>query len=109
MTLRSDEAFKKIEARLLTVDPNNRKVVHVFKFKVKKDGAVVKTVMLDLVKVKLYEGDDAAECTIILDDELLADIVEKKIDAMKALNEDKIEVEGNLELLYVLKDQLSTV
>jgi putative sterol carrier protein len=109
MSLRSDEAFKKIEARLATVDPNNRKVVHVFKFKIKKDGAVVKTMMLDLVNVKVYEGDDAAECTIIIDDDLLADIVAKKIDAMQALNEDRVEVEGNLELLYVLKDQLSSV
>lgn len=109
MTLRSDEAFEKIKARLADVDPNNRKVVHVFKFKITKDGVVVKTMMLDLVKVLVYEGDDEAECTITIDDELIADIVAKKVDAMTALNEDRVEVEGNLELLYVLKDQLSTV
>lgn len=64
---------------------------------------------MDLVKVSLYEGDDDAECTITLDDQLLADIVDKKTDAMEALNKDLIEVDGNLELLYVLKDQISSV
>lgn len=109
MGLVCEESFKKIQARLDSVDPNNRKVVAIFKFKIRQDGEVVKTMMLDLVNVKLYEGDDEAECTITLDDQLLADIVDKKIEAMEALNKDLIEVEGNLELLYVLKDQISSV
>lgn len=109
MGLLSDEGFDKVRVRLETVDPNDRKVVAIFKFKIKQGDAVVKTVMLDLRAVKLYEGDDDAECTITIDDQLLADILNKKQDAMEALNKDLIEVDGNLELLYVLKDQISSL
>lgn len=109
MGLVCEEGFAKIRARLETVDPNNRKVVAVFKLRIKQNDEVVKIMMLDLVNVKLYEGDDEAECTITLDDQLLADIINKTTDAMEALNKDLIDVEGNLELLYVLKDQISTV
>jgi ubiquinone biosynthesis protein UbiJ len=109
MGLISEEGFAKIRARIESVDPNDRKVVAVFKFKIRQDGEIVKTMILDLVNLKLYEGDDDAECTITIDDQLLADIIEKKTDAMEALNKDLIEVEGNLELLYVLKDQISSL
>lgn len=108
MGLVCEEVFPKIQARLDKVDPNNRKVVAVFKLRIKQNDEVVKVMMLDLVSVKFYEGDDAAECTITLDDQLLADIVNKKADALEALNKDLIEADGNLELLYVLKDQLKS-
>ena len=109
MGLACEEGFKKIRARIESVDPNDRKVVAVSKFNIKQDGAIVKTMILDLVNLKLYEGDDEAECTIDIDDQLLADIIEKRKDAMEALNADLIEVTGNLELLYVLKDQISSL
>lgn len=108
MGLVCEEVFPKIQARLDKVDPNNRKVVAVFKLRIKQNDEVVKVMMLDLVSVKFYEGDDEAECTITLDDQLLADIVNKKADALEALNKDLIEADGNLELLYVLKDQLKS-
>jgi hypothetical protein len=107
MGLVCEEVFSKIQARLDKIDPNNRKVVAVFKIKIKQNDEVVKVMMLDLVAVKFYEGDDAAECTIALDDQLLADIVNRKVDAMDALNKDLIDADGNLELLHVLKEQIS--
>lgn len=102
-----EDTFKKIQARLDKIDPNNRKVVAVFKFRIKQNGAIVKVMMLDLVKVKFYEGDESAECTITLDAQLLADIIDRKIDARDASNKDLVEVDGNLELLHVLKEQIS--
>lgn len=43
--MKSDAIFKKIEARLASIDPNDRKVVYVFKFQITDEsGAVVKTV-----------------------------------------------------------------
>jgi putative sterol carrier protein len=109
MGLVSEELFGRIEARLANIDPNNRTVVHVFKINLKQDGAIVKTMMLDLVNVKWYEGNDSAETTITLDDQLFADIINKKVEAMTALNQDLIAVEGNLELLLPLGEALKTM
>ncbi|CAG9800311.1 unnamed protein product [Chironomus riparius] len=101
------EAFPKIQARLDKVDPNNQKVVHVFKLKIQQNGAIVKTMMLDLVKIKFYEGDEEAECTLVLDDALLNDIVFKRTDGMEELKDGRLVVEGNVELLMKLKEALS--
>lgn len=109
MGLLCEEGLKKIRDRLKTVDPSNRKVVGIFKIKVKQNGKIVKNIMLDLVKVELYEGDEDAECIITLDDEVFANILSKELDATTALQKDLIEVEGNLELLKVLKEQISTI
>jgi hypothetical protein len=43
MALTSDAVFEKIGARLQKIDPNDRKIQHIYKFIIKKDGAVVKT------------------------------------------------------------------
>lgn len=101
------EAFPKIQARLDKVDPKNQKVVHVFKLKIKQNGEIVKTMMLDLVKIKFYEGDEEAECTLVLDDVLLNDIVFKRTDGMEELKDGRLVVEGNLDLLMKLKEALS--
>jgi ubiquinone biosynthesis protein UbiJ len=101
------EAFPKIQARLDKVDPSNQKVVHVFKLKIKQNGEIVKTMMLDLVKIKFYEGDEEAECTLVLDDALLNDIVFRRTDGMEELKDGRLVVEGNLDLLMKLKEALS--
>jgi hypothetical protein len=101
------EAFPKIQARLDKVDPANQKVVHVFKLKIKQNGEVVKTMMLDLVKIKFYEADEEAECTLVLDDVLLNDIVFKRTDGLEELKDGRLVVEGNLDLLMKLKEALS--
>lgn len=107
MALRSEsEAFDKIKAKLAALDSSNKDLAHVFKMKITKDGKVVKIMMLDAVTLKFYEGDVDAECTITLDDDLLADIVAKKCSAIEALKEGNILAEGDLSLLVVLNDQL---
>lgn len=45
MGLVCEEGFAKIRARLETVDPSNRKVVAVFKLRIKQNDEVVKTMM----------------------------------------------------------------
>jgi len=104
-----EEAFPKIQARLDKVDPNqaDRKVVHVFKLKIKQNGEIVKIMMLDLVKLKFYEGDEAAECTLVLDDVLLNDIVFRRTDGLEELKDGRLVVEGDVDLLMKLKESLS--
>jgi hypothetical protein len=43
MALSSDVIFEKIGARLQKIDPKDRKIQHIYKFIIKKDGAVAKT------------------------------------------------------------------
>lgn len=110
----SDEIFKRIEARLSTIDPNDRKVLHVFKFTLTDDdGAVIKSWILDLKDVKLYECTDDtqndAECSLKLKESTMMAIVDGTLDSTKALNDDLIDVEGDLELIYLLKPYISTV
>lgn len=107
MTLRSEtEAFEGIRTKLAAIDTSNKDLAHIFKIRITNGGEVVKIMMLDSVNIKFYEGDEEAECTITLEDDLLADIVAKKVSAVEALKEEKIAAEGNLELLIVLNDQL---
>lgn len=102
--IRSDEVFKKLEARLAKNDPNDRGIQHVYKFIVTDDKfAVVKTWILDLKQFKLYVGSDNAECSVKIKDSTIMDICEKKVDAVEALNDGLIEVKGNFELVFLLK------
>ncbi|CAO1321646.1 unnamed protein product [Diamesa hyperborea] len=109
MGFKSDEVFAKIETRLTKVDAGDRKVQHVYKFKITVDGAVAKTWMLDLKSVKLYAGDDSAECTLVLSDETMFQIGTGAIDAKKALNDDLIDIEGNMELIHLLAPFISSL
>lgn len=108
MTLTLNDIFKKFEARLAKVDEDDRKIQHIFKFIfTDASGKVLTTWMLDLVAVKLYVGDSAAEVTLKMVDKTMIDIVSGVLDSTKAMNEDKIEVEGNYELVLALKPYLS--
>lgn len=110
MTLTLTEVFKKIEERLTKVDPNDRKVKHIFKIILTDaTGKVVKTWILDLVDVKLYEGDIEAEVTLKMVDKTLIDIISGVLNSTKALNEDMIEIEGNYELVLALKPYIASV
>lgn len=110
MTLTLDEVFKKIEERLTKVDPNDRKVQHIFKFILTDAaGKTLKTWILDLVAVKLYEGDSTADVTLKMVDKTIIDILSGVITSTKALNDDMIEIEGNYELVLALKPYISSV
>lgn len=43
MSLASDAIFEKISARVAKIDANDRKVQHIYKFKITVGGKVVKT------------------------------------------------------------------
>lgn len=108
---KSDEIFKRIEARMEKIDPANRTLEHIYKFVLFADDGktLIKTWMLDLKSVKVYEGDDAAECTLKLKESTIIDIVSGAKDATKALMEELIDVEGDLELIGLLKPYISSV
>lgn len=105
-----NDVFKKIEERLAKIDKSDRKVLHTYKFILTDDaGSVVKTWILDLKDVKIYEGTVDAEITLKMNQATIISIVTGQLDSTAALNQDLIDVEGNLELLYLLKPYISTV
>lgn len=106
----SDEIFKKIEARLMKIDAADRKVLHVFKFVITDDnGAVLKTWLLDLKEVKVYESTGPAEVTLTMRDSTMVAICTGQLDSTKALNDDLIDIDGNLELVALLKPFISSL
>lgn len=110
MSLTVTDVFKKIEERLAKVDPNDRKVKHIFKIILTDaSGKVVVSWILDLVNVKLYEGDIEAEVTLKMVDKTMIDIINGVLSSTKALNDDMIEIEGNYELVLALKPYISSV
>lgn len=110
-TAMSDDLFKRISARLEKIDPANRTVLHVYKFILTDDaGATVDSWILDLKNVKLYKSaTEEAECTLKMKDSTLVAICSGQLDSMKALNDDMIDVDGNLELLQLLKPFISSL
>jgi putative sterol carrier protein len=108
--VQTDEIIKKIEARLAKIDPNDRKVLHTYKFILTDDaGTVVRTWILDLKNVKVYQGTDAAECTLTMKDSVFFQICTGALDSTKALNDDLIDVDGNLELITLLKPFITSL
>lgn len=108
--VKSDEVIEKIKSRLAKIDPNDRKVLHVFKFIITDDnGATLKTWILDLKEVKIYESNIEAECTLKMKDSTMFDICTGAMDSTKALNDELIDVEGNLELILLLKPFITSL
>lgn len=112
MVIGSEEVFKKIEARLLKIDPNDRKVLHVFKFTITDEsGTALKSWILDLKEVKVYEAknNEPGEVTLTMKDSTMVAITNGTLDSTKALNDDMIDVDGNLELIQLLKPFISSL
>lgn len=102
--IRSDEVFKKLQARLDKNDPNDRKIQHVYKFIVTDDNfEVLKVWILDMKASTLSVADENAECSVKIKDSTIMDICQKKVDAVEALNDGLIEVKGNFDLIFLLK------
>lgn len=59
--------------------------------------------------VKVTEGEGAAEVTLILSDADMAGIGNGTLNAKQALNEDKIDVEGDVNLVMLLEPFLATM
>ncbi|XP_058467750.1 SCP2 sterol-binding domain-containing protein 1-like [Malaya genurostris] len=109
MSLKSDEVFAKIAKRLEKVDPSNRQVEHVYKFNITKDGKVVKSWILDLKNVKVYESSAEAEATLTMDDEIMFSIGTGALPAKEAMAQDKMEVDGQVELIFLLEPFIASL
>ncbi|XP_055615739.1 SCP2 sterol-binding domain-containing protein 1-like [Toxorhynchites rutilus septentrionalis] len=109
MTLKSDEVFAKITKRLESIDPANRQVQQVYKFRITQDGKVVKNWILDLKNVKLQESDGDAEATLIMEDDVMFAIGTGALPAKEAMAQDKMEVEGQVELIFLLEPFIASL
>lgn len=63
--------------------------------------------MLDLKNVKLYEADEAADCTLTCDDDTFADMINKKLEPKTAVEQDKLDIDGELALALKLVPYIS--
>lgn len=109
MSLKSESVIERVRARLDKIDPANRQVTNVYKVKITVGGNVTKSWILDLKNVKLYEGDDSAECTLICDDQAFLDIADKKMEAKEAREKGLLSVEGEMDLAMKLVPYIATI
>uniref|UniRef100_A0A182JWR3 SCP2 domain-containing protein n=1 Tax=Anopheles christyi TaxID=43041 RepID=A0A182JWR3_9DIPT len=109
MALKSDSVFERIAKRLETIDPNNRQVQQVYKFRIQQNGTVVKTWVLDLKAVKLTEGDSPAEATLTMEDDIMFALGTGAMPAKEALAQDKLDVEGQVELIFLLEPFIASL
>ncbi|XP_055698513.1 sterol carrier protein 2-like [Phlebotomus papatasi] len=110
MSFKSDAIIEKIKVRLTKIDPNNRQVEHVYKFNITVGGKVAKTWVLDLKNVKVFEGDSPdVECSVTVSDEDFFAMGSGTLSTKDALAQDKIDVDGNLELVGKLAPFVSSL
>jgi ubiquinone biosynthesis protein UbiJ len=65
--------------------------------------------VLDLKAVKVYVGDDAAECTLTVEDSDMVELGTGKLSAKDALAADKLDIDGDLELAMKLVPFVSSL
>jgi putative sterol carrier protein len=111
MSLHSEQAFEKIRAALtrLDPDPNNRLVLRVFKINIKKNGSIAKTMILDLIKLKFYEGAAESDFIITVEDKLFNDIVNRDASALAAFADGELEIEADAEVIEAVKEKIANV
>ncbi|XP_058115774.1 peroxisomal multifunctional enzyme type 2-like [Anopheles ziemanni] len=109
MTLKSDAVFERIAKRLETIDPNNRQVQQIYKFRIQQNGTVVKSWVLDLKAVKLTESDGPAEATLTMEDDIMFALGTGAMPAKEALAQDKLDVEGQVELIFLLEPFIASL
>ncbi|XP_037913558.1 uncharacterized protein LOC119653109 [Hermetia illucens] len=109
MSLKSDAVIERIRARLGKVDPAKRELTNIYKCRITVGGKVVKTWIMDLKNVNLYEGDDSAECTLVCDDQAFADMADKKMEPKQALEKGQLSVDGEMELAMKLLPYIASI
>ncbi|GAB0096511.1 sterol carrier protein-2 [Sergentomyia squamirostris] len=110
MSFKSDAVFEKIKLRLTKIDPANRQVENMYKFNITVGGKVAKTWVLDLKNVKLFEGDSPdVECTVTVSDEDFFAMGSGTLTAKDAMAQDKLDVDGNIELVFKLAPFVSSI
>lgn len=66
--------------------------------------------VLDLKNDKVFVGDDSnAECTLIMEDETMVSLGNGTLTTQEALAQNKLEIEGNLELALKLAPFVSSL
>lgn len=66
--------------------------------------------VLDLKNVKLFEGDDPnVECTVTMEDDIMLAIGTGTLSAKDAMAQDKLDVDGNVELVFKLAPFVSSL
>uniref|UniRef100_A0A1L8DZ90 Putative sterol carrier protein 2 n=1 Tax=Nyssomyia neivai TaxID=330878 RepID=A0A1L8DZ90_9DIPT len=110
MSFKSDAVFEKIKLRIEKIDPANRQVENIYKWNITVGGKVAKTWVLDLKNVKLYVGDSPdVECTITVSDDDMYALGTGGLTAKDALAQDKLDVDGNIELALKLQPFVSSL
>jgi ubiquinone biosynthesis protein UbiJ len=66
-------------------------------------------IVLDLKAVALTEGDSEAECTLIVSDDVMVQLGTGQLAAKDALAQDKIDIDGHLELIYLLEPFIASL
>ena len=57
----------------------------------------------------MTEADSEAECTIIVSDEIMVQLGTGVLAAKDALIQDKIDIDGNIELIYLLEPFIASL
>ncbi|XP_063704149.1 uncharacterized protein LOC134833672 [Culicoides brevitarsis] len=103
-----EDIFAKIEAHMKKADPAApRKHPYSFSFKITKDGKVVKVYFVDLKNLKFAVGEQAADCTITLDHEIMVKVGTGAMKASEALSKDLVQIDGQVELAMALEQFIS--
>jgi SCP-2 sterol transfer family len=70
---------------------------------------VVFQTVMDLKNVKVYVGDAPAECTLTCEDSVMTALGSGKMTAKDALAQDKLDIDGQLDLVMLLSPYVSSL
>ncbi|XP_055852911.1 uncharacterized protein LOC129916797 [Episyrphus balteatus] len=105
--MKSQPIIDKIVEKLQTIDASNRTTFLIFQFNFNaSDGSLLKSFVLDLKDLKMYEGTAATpDSEITIGDEEFFMWATQQItyDELKA--NDKVQINGNLEAVMKLMDK----
>ncbi|XP_029844734.2 peroxisomal multifunctional enzyme type 2 [Ixodes scapularis] len=107
--LKSDVIFSSMEKKIAKNPDLASSVKTVFQWDIKKDGQLVKQHTLDLKNGHgaVYSGtpkQGKADCTFVMEDDILHDIYTGKLDAQRAFMTGKMKITGNVLASQKLQD-----
>jgi putative sterol carrier protein len=71
--------------------------------------STIHQIVLDLKNVKVYAGDDPAECTLTCEDSVMTALGSGTLKAQEALAQDKLDIDGQLDLVMLLSPYVSSL
>uniref|UniRef100_A0A2R5LJG5 Peroxisomal multifunctional enzyme type 2 n=1 Tax=Ornithodoros turicata TaxID=34597 RepID=A0A2R5LJG5_9ACAR len=107
--LKSSVIFKSMDKKVAANPDLASTVKTIFQWDIKKNGQVVKQYTLDLRNGKgaMYEGackQGKPDCVLIMEDDILFDIYQGKLDAQRAFMTGKLKITGNVLASQKLQD-----